>query len=295
MPTRRRRSKSHLAGLLVLVGFIVGCGNPPGAATSTSQTPGSGPGINPSDGRDDNDQSLKTEEYVRLGLPAPDKVWSGEDMLQANKVFATLALDKPEQLPRLRSSRSGDVFDRLTSIEFVQSIRSRDDPLNTRLMQGIDYVDGLKEIVKKYTSAFLNGVARDVEVVALNGTLLRLFVLEFELLAEFVKTLDKEDPTYAVRMQGMEQTKSGLAQVVNGHLMTLTERDRYRPPELIHLVEHMQETFPALFPYLAPAAGTDALTRLVQMQDDPHLQDMQPGLGNLLEKLRETRAKGPLW
>lgn len=56
------------------------------------------------------DRSLSVSEYQDLGVPSPEKVWSGSD----HKVAAELltALD-PRHLPRQGSHRSGTIFRRL--------------------------------------------------------------------------------------------------------------------------------------------------------------------------------------
>src|SRR6187401_2202300 len=46
------------------------------------------------------DESLTSEEYIRLGMPAPDREWSGQDMLTAEKVLASLAEQGNRRLPR---------------------------------------------------------------------------------------------------------------------------------------------------------------------------------------------------
>jgi hypothetical protein len=82
------------------------------------------------------------EEYVHLGLPGPDHVWSSADMLRANEVLGLFTREKAAQLPRHKSSRSGDVFARLTSTEALPSFRKRDAPLQARLLQAADYGGG---------------------------------------------------------------------------------------------------------------------------------------------------------
>jgi hypothetical protein len=239
----------------------------------------------------DTDQSLKTEGYILLGFPAPDRVWSGADMIQANKVLASFSQDKTEQLPKYKSPRSGEVFARLTSTESLPSFRNRGLPLQTRLALVLDYADGLKEIMKRYTLAFLNNKVRNADVVELCGAFLRVQVVQLDLVDAFVSTLDKEDPKYDIRMEGMEQMKFGLTQVTTGMLMTLSERHRYRSSDLIRLVGYMQETWPMISCHLPPAARANLLTRLQQMQDDSTLQDLQPGLRQLYDKVRDAINK----
>jgi hypothetical protein len=144
MRTFHQLSKSPTTGLLVLSVLTWGCENRTGQSTTPgNQSSKPAQDIRPAQPDREKDQSLKSEEYVRMGLPAPDKVWSGADMMKANQVLASFTPGKAAQLPRYKSSRSGDVFARLTSVESLPSFRDRAVPVQTRLQQAGDYGHGL--------------------------------------------------------------------------------------------------------------------------------------------------------
>ena len=150
MHAKNRLFSRSAVGCLILFVFTAGCGNRPGPTTSALGEPsGTVPDFPKSTSTQEFDPTLKSEDYIRLGLPAPGTVWSSADMMQANKVLAAFTLEKAEQLPRYKSPRSGEVFARLTSTESLPSFKDRQVPLQTRLLQAVDYGDGLKEIQKK--------------------------------------------------------------------------------------------------------------------------------------------------
>src|SRR5262249_32379034 len=158
----------------------------------------------------------------------------------------------------------------------------------TRLLRALDYGDGLKEIWKRYTSAFLDKQVTDREVVELTGAFLRFLVVELDLVDQFTSTIDLNDPKNAVRKQGLEKMKLGLAQIVSGLLITLTEHDQYRVSELVRLLGYMQETVPAILRRMTPAARKEAMSRLQQLDEDPLMQKLQPNLHKLLGKAQEA-------
>jgi hypothetical protein len=145
--------------------------------------------------------------------------------------------------------------------------------------------------MKRYTFAFLNHEVRDTEVVEVIGAYLRYLLVQLELADEFLPTLDKADPTYPVRMHGLERMKNALTYLVKSLLLTLTDRVRYSHSALVRLTGYMQETLPAIAPRLPPAVRTETVTRLQQMQDDPAMQDLQPGLRELLQKVKRALEK----
>src|SRR5580704_15216011 len=104
-----RRRSTALAFLFV---FALGCGQKSQPAAAPAKAAADAP----------TDQSLTTEQYVELGLPAPDRPWTGEEMTQAAEVLSRIAAGGAERLPRYRSERSGEVFARLTSADNLEVV-----------------------------------------------------------------------------------------------------------------------------------------------------------------------------
>jgi hypothetical protein len=288
MSIRQRFFVCHVA-LAVLALGSWGCGNP---ATQPSQAPDPPVGPNAPDAQAPTDESFTPEEYIRLGLPAHDRSWSGDDMVRAQKVLAALAQKGYRHLPRYKSERSGEVFARLTSPQNLDLLRDRSLPLDARMPQAGNYLQASNQLYKLYLSAFLKNDVRDSELVEWLGAMLRATAVMFEMADEFLPTLKKDDPTYPVRMGGLERMKRGLATLVAAGFQTLTERQGYRDSELARLVGYMQETFPLIVPRLPPGARAETMMRLEEMQEAPALKDLRPGLRELHLKVKGALAKG---
>lgn len=279
-------------GLLILITLAVfGGGNPSAQSSKPANQPGGQKSNAPADPNAPRDESLTSEEYIRLGLAAPDREWSGNDIVEAEKVFASLAQKGYRQLPRYQSKRSGEIFARLTSPQNLDLFRNRSLPLDARLPQSLSYLQASNQIFKLYLSAFLKKEVRDSELVELLGTQFRATAVVLELVDEFLPTIKKDDPKYEVRMQGLEQMKRGLAGVVAGGLQTITERESYRGSELARLVGFMQETFPLIVSRLPLNVGAETLSRLEKLQAEPAMKDLQPGLRELHLKVKASVPK----
>lgn len=272
--------------LLTPLPIGVGCDTRPAATPTPATEPPPAP---PAPGRTTSpvpaDESLTPEEYIRLGLPAHDRVWLGHDMVQAEKVLASLAAGGERRLPRYRSDRSGAVFARMTAPENLDGLRNRGTTIDARFPLSISYFQATNQVLKLYLGAFLKGEVRDSEMVELVGSQLRATVVALDLVDEFIPTLDKDDPTYPNRMRGLEGVRGALGGVVAGSLQTLTEREAYRVSERARLVGYMEETLPRLVPRLLPGSRAETLKRLEAMQTDPALADLQPGLGRVRERV----------
>jgi hypothetical protein len=279
-------------GLLILITLAVwGGGNPSAQSSKPADQAGGQKSNAPADPKAPRDESLTSEEYIRLGLAAPDRDWSGNDMVEAEKVLASLAQKGYRHLPRYQSERSGEVFARLTSPQNLDLFRNRSLPLDGRFPQTLNYLQAGNEIFKLYFSAYLKKEVRDSELVELMGAQFRTTAVLLELVDEFLPTIKKDDPKYEVRMQGLEQMKRGLASIVAGGLQTLTEREGYRASELARLVGYMQETFPLIVPRLPPGVRAETIIRLEKLQADSAMKDLQPGLGELHLKVKASVPK----
>jgi hypothetical protein len=284
----RQNTLPCFAALVLLTLLGSGCRDRPSHRDRTAGSEGGAP----ADPKASVDESLTSEEYLRLGLPAQDREWSGDDMARAAKTLESLAQKGYRQLPRYKSERSGEVFARLTSPQNLDGFKNRTLPLEARFPESLNYLQGSNAVLKLYLAGYLKKEVRDTELIELVGALLRTTAVMLELVDEFLPTIKKDDPTYQVRMQGLDQMRRGLASIVAGSLKTLTERESYRASELVKLVGYMQETMPVIVPRLPPGARTETLLRLEKMQEDPALKDLQPGLRELFSKVKAAVKNG---
>jgi len=232
------------------------------------------------------DRSLTTDEYLRLGMPAADREWTGQDMTKVAELMASLEKEKRHALPRRESQRSGKVFSRLVSSQNLEIYRNHSLPIQSRISQAMLYFGSSKEIFKLYLSASLANEVGSIEIVDLFGVVLQNTVLLLELTDEFLPTLDKNDSSYPVRVQGLEGIKRGLASIVTGCIATLTERSSYSRDDLANLLRSMRETFPQIVPRLLPDTRTEVLLELDRLQRDPKLEDLQTQTRDLNEAVK---------
>ena len=235
------------------------------------------------------DLSLTMDEYVALGVPSATKLWNGDDYLKAVRVLKSLAATTPEKLPRYQSERSGELFSRMTSTKNLEQFRDRQVALQERFPQMLGYYDAINQILKVYLTAFQAERVSDSDLLGLMGNMMHASVVMLDVVDEFLPTLDKNDPKYEVRMRGLNQMKNGMAQVVTGGLLTLTERSFYRTSELRRLIGVFQETMPLIVSRLTPQSQADVLMRLEKMQADTTLTDLQPDLRKLQEKISRIK------
>lgn len=233
------------------------------------------------------DASLTVEQYVRLGMPAPDREWSPQDMLRAYEVLAALAKEDHQQLPRYQSERSGQMFARIASPQNLNQFKNAALPLEVRMTGAVSFAQVSHQLLSVYLSGFVNDQTRDTELVELTGMVFRMTVFLVSLVDEFLPTIKSDDPRYQVRIDGLEQMKRGMASMVAGTLDSLSARE-YRTDELKRLISYLQETLPGILPQLSEVARTETALRLEKMQNDDSFNELQPQLGELCKAVKNA-------
>lgn len=237
------------------------------------------------------DESLTTDAYVQLGLPAPSKEWSGNDLAKAAQVLTDLAQKGYRQLPRFESERSGEVFSRLISPQNLARYTSSSEPLATRLGQLVTAGHSLGRMFQTYLMAFNRKDVRDTDMVELVGVQLRCTVIMIKLASEFESSIKSDDPQRQLRLRNLETMKQGLSEIVSGCVMTLQGGRAFRQGELIKFVGFMKETFPVIMPEIKGPSYSNIVRQLEVMQRDPAYAYLQPGLGEVLAMVKAAAVK----
>jgi hypothetical protein len=176
----------------------------------------------------------------------------------------------------------------MTADENLGFFRNRSLPLKQRMPQAIAYLSSSSQVLKLYLAGFSHRAIGDSELVELFGLHLRLSVVMFALLDEFLPTFDMKDPNYTIRMAGMEKIKKGFATMVAEGIQILTEHDVYRSSELKRLIRYMADTFPVIVPNLPLGSRTETFIRLKSLASDPMMQDLNPELTELVAKVKSA-------
>lgn len=231
------------------------------------------------------DRSLTTNEYLANGLPAIDRPWSSSDMMTTAVRLEAICKEGFGKLPKYESDRSGAVFARMTSDENFAFALDRSFPLDVRLPHIMRLLESGNRINKLYLQGFSNGEIADRSVIELLGWMLRVTAVAMPLINEFTASLNPDDPSHPVRMEGLERSKRGLATMVDGGLITLTERESYSRDNTLVLIRYMQGTFPTIFPNLPPLSRREFKQRIDAMRHEVRLVDLKEELDILYAKI----------
>jgi hypothetical protein len=209
--------------------------------------------------------ALSPTDYMARGMPAVDRLWIGDDYAAAARVLQQL---DASQLPRGASPNSGAVMARLIDPGNLDFCDSSSTPVAARMQPCLTMMKATSDVLKLYYAAFLKdrGFADDMAGVA--GYLIEVSASEAGLMDEFLPMLDKNDPSYARRMAGVEQARGGLAEIVQGMLLVASDRQTLSDTARIKLAAIIAASYPRIATQLPPLSKIEfdkTLRRMAQI------------------------------
>jgi hypothetical protein len=264
---------------LVVPAFVsvLGCGDPtsepdaarPSALAPTASSKPTAP-----------DQSLTTEEYLRLGMAAPDRDWRGSEFKSAADVLEGIARTNARQLPRYGSPQSGDVFARMIVLDNLAFYGNRSIPVALRMPDIGMAMDGTNRIFKIYLEALAEAQVRARDFLEIAGYMLSVEATGLEVAEEFERTLSKDEPTYATRINGINRMKEGVAGVVAASLTMATDKS-CPVDDRLSLVGSLQREVPRILPRLSATQRLEIVTSVERMAADQANAELRPALAEL--------------
>lgn len=238
--------------MLLMSSLLAGCG-PTGPADA---------------GRSPADATLTVAAYMEKGVPAPDRPWGAPDYAATWRALSTLP---HEQLPSIRSDRSRTYVDRLAARENLEFLQNRTLPIKGRMGPSLELAQESNRVFKLYLAAVQDDGSRVADLFRLMSFSLRLTCVQCEMIEEFLPTLDKGDPTNKTRLEGLAQMKVGLAQTVQGALISLGDASLRTVDSRRDLAEAFAEMFPRIAPTLPPLTKDEfvaTIRRLVESEPE---------------------------
>jgi len=172
-----------------------------------------------------NDKSQSLEEAYRFGAPSVEKYWDADDYEKFSNYLSKISEDA---LPLYKSKKSGELFNRLINSISQDVFEDQNISINEKMEIAVRFIDATGRIVKRYGFSIMKNVDYSSEFAHLLGIVLTNFNQINPLLNDFLKTIDKHDETYEIRMEGLDQFKNGVFKTIKGTLICLTEPHIYQ-------------------------------------------------------------------
>lgn len=193
------------------------------------------------------DLSLTTEQYLKQGMPACNKIWTEDDYQRAQIALSTLITKDFHALPRKKSRKSGDVFKRIVSKDNLNFL---EDP-------AISLRD------KAYRIQFLGNITGQIGTLYTNKLDIRQYYSE-ELIEiytnhlyfrgkmlELAEKIDKSDLEEDKMMQsGKSGIHSSYILLINFILSEMEKTKAFSESDMKRLIKEIEESISINFKYL---------------------------------------------
>ncbi len=130
------------------------------------------------------DFSLSKEEYKELGMPDYDKVWSFKDYSNSYFILLKVKNDKPYSLPIKNSKKSGEYFNRMTSLENMSFLQNDTIPLYENAYRIKNFLVVQSDLVDLYTNILMKKQYYKRELVY-------LYIFELNITQKMLDLADK--------------------------------------------------------------------------------------------------------
>jgi hypothetical protein len=204
------------------------------------------------------------------GLPSTDRPWTVADI---PVVAAALNGSPAANLPSLANS-SRPYLERLSERGVLDFCRDRSSPIGSRMGPCLSAFQAQVQILGAYGPACETNTGRDDDCMRVAEALMYGAGVMNQLMEQFIPTIDPNDPTYATRMAGVEQTKQGLTIMVSGAVTMLNERHLYSEAARIRFAAVVAE----VYPQVASAFSADARAAFEQSLRDLARSDSSSGI-----------------
>ena len=97
------------------------------------------------------DQSLSTEDYLKMGMPGTTELWTYADYQQCCVALSNLKALKPKSMPRKESNKSESYFNRMIDLRNFAFLADEKLTLKQRAYRIQSYIDIQRCLVTAYT------------------------------------------------------------------------------------------------------------------------------------------------
>jgi hypothetical protein len=236
------------------------------------------------------DHSLALDDYVRMGMPSPERMWTPQDYERAGNILKVIAERDAHQLPRYASATSGKMFERITSRENLAAMLNENLPLEARVSLMVGYMENINPILLVYFKPSNRGINFDAEIVEIMGLILDLAQKSTPLAIQFMKSIPENDPRLAVRKEGFSKMNAGLVTTFEGAIESMGESNFYRPSARLKLCGFLRTSLPPIissFPPLVQKEFSLRLEKLREQEDDKEIKNSLAELRKAVDLLTE--------
>jgi hypothetical protein len=233
------------------------------------------------------DESLTTSQWIDRGMPSPARRWTGDEYRSALRVLDQELASTAPLLPKLGSSRSGDVFAKIIAIRpEITDAASRTE--NYAVLEALLYgeVSRLLYFEQRYIAAHWKSGAYDIELAEFGAAELKLSALRIE----GARRLYESGPTPLPhrRLSDLNELRDRLGGAVMASIPSLLDQRAFGSSARRRVARSLSEGFPSFAGDLLPEHRAQIDAFLARAETG----DADPEVRRLVTVARQALAKG---
>ncbi|PTX61025.1 hypothetical protein C8N46_105181 [Kordia periserrulae] len=183
-----------------------------------------------------------------------EKEWTIEDYQKFTSLLKTLS---PDAYPTLKNEATGKLFQKVIAPNYKSFLQNESISVDKKMEYGFTYQQSIREVLNTYATAHVNGNAYGIELSHLVGVIIDFSAETIPVAEIFVKTLNPNDKTYQVRMNGLQQIKYGMKQILEGSFMMIRNTEDSTDEERIILATYFSNAGVDILNYLDASYRTE--------------------------------------
>jgi hypothetical protein len=230
----------------------------------------------------DKDLSLSSGEYQAFQMPDPSKIWNQEDYWKAYGALLKVKNQKPYSLPRKGSNKSGEYFDRMTSMENFSFLNSDTLSLKEKAYRIQPFLVIQSELTDVYTNIY-------GEEQYYNRELIDLYLLGLTIsdkMLELAKKInDSDDPEDRSMQSGYDAILFTFVSTIQFILEEQKNPSTYREEDLERLSDSISTAVLRNLKWLRPSDKQMIETRISHVVDSVSSPHVRKNYQTLLDML----------
>lgn len=180
------------------------------------------------------DNSLTIDAYKELGMPDANKKWTMADYTQAYNVLAKLRWEKQLQLPVRNSDKSGLLFDRMVSLDYLSFLQDSALTRSEKAQRISEFGVAYDYWIDLYTTPTVQANYYNREIVDIQIFNLGLTEAAFNLANEINES---DDPADIALQYGYNTIKRGYLECLNDYLLPRNDRSEFAHEDMGKMVD----------------------------------------------------------
>ena len=185
------------------------------------------------------DNSLTIGAYRALGVPDPNRQWTITDYTQAHNVLAKLRWEKQYQLPVKDSKKSGLLFDRMVSLDYLSFLQDSTIPLNEKARMISEFGVVYDYWMDVYTTPTVQKNYYNREILEVQILNLRLTEAAFNLAN---KINESDDPADVALQYGYPNIKHAYLECLNNYLQPRINSTEFAENDMEEMVDSIHHS-----------------------------------------------------